>query len=155
MSTTRSQKRKNDQQENTESVSEGFISSVRVENSCNLAQDADIAGPSRPNHPRIDGSFLESLRASLKEEITSEIKTLLLGSQKEMLKLLKPDTRENIRVNNEEETKNELRNFYTPTRSVRKNSTQNNDPCRVVTISNRNAKLHSILPCAGQITPLS
>ena len=44
-----------------------------------------------------------------------------------MLKLLKPETRENVRENVEEETENETRSFYTPTKSVRINSTQNND----------------------------
>ena len=70
--------------------------------------------------------------ASWKEEITSEIKNLLVESQKVMLKLLKPETRENQREKTEEETENETRSFYTPTKSVRINSTQstqNNDPC--------------------------
>ena len=129
MSTTRSQKRRNNQQESTESVSEGFVSPIIVENSCPLDQDAIVAGPSKPKSPRIKGSFLENLRASLKEEITSEIKNLLVESQKEMLKLLKPETRENIKGNTEEETENETRSFYTPTKSVRVNFTQNNDPC--------------------------
>ena len=71
MSTTRSQKRKNNQQESTESVSEGFVSPIMVENSCPLDQDAVVAGPSRAKSPRIEGSFLECLKASLKEEITS------------------------------------------------------------------------------------
>ena len=44
-----------------------------------------------------------------------------------MLKLLKPNTRENIRENVEEELENETRSFYTPTKLVRINSTQN-DP---------------------------
>ena len=44
-----------------------------------------------------------------------------------MLRLLKPETRENVRENVEEETENETRSFYTPTKSVRINSTQNND----------------------------
>ena len=70
---------------------------------------------------------MESLRASLKEEITSEIKILLLESQREMLRIFKPETRENVRENVEEETENETRSFYTPTKSVRNNSTQNND----------------------------
>ena len=78
--------------------------------SCPLDQDATVAGPSKPKFPRIEGSFLESLRASLKEKITSEIKNLLVESQREMLKLLKPETRE---------TENETRNFYTPTKSVK------------------------------------
>ena len=86
MSTTRSQKRRNVQQENSENVSEGFVSPVLAENSCPLDQDADIAGPSRPKSPRVENSFLKSLRASLKEEITSEIKNLIVESQKEMLK---------------------------------------------------------------------
>ena len=127
MSTTRSQKRRNNQQESTESVSEGFVSPIIVNNSCPLEQDVSVAGPSRPKSPRIEHSLLESFRASLKEEITSEIKNLLIESQKEMLKFLKPETRENVRENTEEEAENETRNFYTPTKVVRINSTQNND----------------------------
>ena len=87
MSITRSQKRKNIQQENSENVSEGFVSTVVVENPCFSEQDVGIAGPSRPKSPRIENSLLESLRASLKDEITSEIKGLLIESQKEMQKL--------------------------------------------------------------------
>ena len=125
MSTTRSQKRKNIQQENSEIVSDGFVSPVVVENPCFLEQDVSTAGPSKPKSPRIENSLLESLRASLKEEITSECKNLLIESQKEMMKLLRPETRENVRENVEEETENETRSFYTPTRSVRISSTQN------------------------------
>ena len=44
MSTTRSQKRKNIQQENNETASGGFGSPVVVENSCPLEQDVDVAG---------------------------------------------------------------------------------------------------------------
>ena len=127
MSTTRSQKRRNSQQEAIESVSEGFVSPVVVENSCPLDQDVSMAGPSRPKSPRIEGSLLESLRASLKEEITSVIKNLLVDSQKEMLRLPKPEKRENVRENTEEETENKTRSLYTPTKSVRITSTQNND----------------------------
>ena len=127
MFTTRSQKRKNIQQENNENVSEGFVSPVTIGNSCPLEQDVGIAGPSNPKSPRVESSLLESLRVSLKEEITSEIKNLLIESQKEMLKLLKPNTRENVRENVEEEMENETRSFYTPTKLVRKSSTQN-DP---------------------------
>ena len=73
----------NNQQENNESDSERFVSPIRVENSCPLEQDVIVAGPSKPKSPKgIEGSFLESLRASLKEEITSEIKNLLIESQK-------------------------------------------------------------------------
>ena len=127
MSTTRSQKRKNTQQENSENVSDGFVSTVVVGNHCFSEQDASTAGPSKPKSPRIENSLLESLRASLKEEITSEIKNLLIESQREVMKLLRPETREYIRENVEDGLENETRNFYTPTRSVRISSTQN-DP---------------------------
>ena len=124
MSTTRSQKIKNIQQENSEIVSDGFVSPV-VENPCLSEQDASTAGPSKPKSPRIENGLLQSLRASLKEEITSEIKNLLIESQKEMMKLLRPETRENVRENVEEEVENDTRSFYTPTRLVRISSTQN------------------------------
>ena len=127
MSTPRNQKRKNIQQENSENVSDCFVSPVVVGNPCFPEQDASIAGPSNPKSPRIENSLLESLRASLKEEITSEIKNLLIESQREVMKLLRPETRENIRENVEEGLENETRNFYTPTRSVRISPTQN-DP---------------------------
>ena len=42
-----------------------------------------------------------------------------------MMKLLKPETRENARENVEEGMENKTRSFYTPTRSVRISSTQN------------------------------
>ena len=123
MSTTRSQKRRNDQQSTSENVSEGLISPIVVGNSCPLNQDDEVAGASRPKSPRIENSLLENLRASLKEEITSEIKNLLVESQKEMLKLLKPEIRGSIRENTGEEVEEETRSFYTPTKSV--SSTQN------------------------------
>ena len=126
-STTRSQKRRNDQQSISENVSEGLISPIVVGNPCSLNQDGEAAGPSNSKSPRIENSLLESLRASLKEEITSEIKNLLVESQKEMLKLLKPETRRNIKENTEGKVEEETRNFYTPTKSVRISSTQN-DP---------------------------
>ena len=130
MSTTRSQKRKNIQQENSENVSDGFVSPVVVvvvvvvvENTCFSEQDVSTAGPSKPKSPRIENSLLESLRASLKEEITSDTKNLLIESEKEMMKLLEPETRDNVRENVEEGMENETRSFYTPTRSVRISST--------------------------------
>ena len=124
---TRSQKSRNNQQECTECVSEGLGSPILVENVCHLDQDASIAGPSRPKSPRIENSFLESLRASSKEEITSENKSLLVESQREMLKLLKSKTGENVREKIEEETENETRIPYIPTKSARINSTQSED----------------------------
>ena len=127
MSTTRSQKRRNDQQEGDRNVSEGFVSPIVMEIPCSSNQDVEVAGPSRPKSPRIENSLLENLRASFKEELTSEIKNHLIESQKDMLELLRPKTRENVRNNFDEEMENEARNFYTPTKSVRISSTQN-DP---------------------------
>ena len=101
-----------------------------VENSCLLDQDVDVAGPSKPKSPSVENSFLESLRASLKEEITSEIKNLLVESQKVMLKLLKPETKESVRQSNKEEMENKTRSFYTPTKLVWINSTQNDSTVR-------------------------
>ena len=88
MLSTRSQKRRNNQQESTESVSEGLISPIKLENICHPDQDASIAGPSSAKSPRIENGFLENSRAALKEVITSEIKNLLVASQKKMLRLL-------------------------------------------------------------------
>ena len=127
MSTTRSQKRKNNQQEVVENVSEGFVSPVLAENACSLDQDVVIAGPPKPKSPRVENSVLESLRVSLKEEITSEIKSLLMESQREMLKLLRSETEENVRNSTTDETENETRSFHTPTKTVRINSTSNRD----------------------------
>ena len=57
MSTTRSQKRKNNQQEAIENVSEDFVSPVVAEDYCPLDQEVSVAGPSKPKSPRIEGSF--------------------------------------------------------------------------------------------------
>ena len=65
----------------------------------------------------------------MKGEITSELKSRLADSQKEILKMHKAKTNTNIREEPDEDTDNETRSFYTPTKSVRLNSTQNNDPC--------------------------
>ena len=152
MSTTRSQKRRNNQQENNESVSESFVSPVVAENLCPLDQHVSIVGPSKPKSPRIEGSFFEILRASLKEEITSEIKNLLVESQKEMLKLLKPETRENVRENTEDETENQTRSFYNPTKSGRIISTQNNDPFSSRN-STKNFNIHLGYKNLNQVNP--
>ena len=67
-----------------------------------------MADPSRPKSPRVENSSLESLRVSLKEEITSEIKNLL-KSQRELLKLLRSETGENVKNSTVDETENETR----------------------------------------------
>ena len=74
-----------------------------------------FAGPSRAKSARVENSFLESLRATLKEEITLEIKGLLIESQKEQLKLLKSKAGENVRQESENTVEGDSRTFYTPT----------------------------------------
>ena len=125
---TRSQKRRNNQQENTESVSEGLYSPVLVENVNYVEQDVIVTGLPGAKSSRFKNSVLKSLRAALKEEITSKIKGLLLEYQGELLKLLKPKTGENIKEEAEDTLEDEPRSFHTPTRSVRINSIQTNDP---------------------------
>ena len=63
-------------------VSGIVVSTVLNENTSLGEPDVMIAGPSNANSPRIENSILESLRASLKEEITSEIKILFSGNPK-------------------------------------------------------------------------
>ena len=94
-----------------------------------------MTAPSRAKYPRVENSSLEGLRASLKEEITSEVQNLFAESQRELLQMLKTKTSEY--VDEEEETilENETRSFYTPTESVRINSTQPTTHVQVVTVS--------------------
>ena len=80
---TRSQKRKMNLQENTKNVSEVLVSPIWVENIILGETAAWIMGPSRAESPRVKNSTFEILIASLKEEITSKIKGLLLESQRE------------------------------------------------------------------------
>ena len=66
-----------------------------------------VAGHSSAKSHRIKNSILESLRTSLEEAITSEIKNLLIESQWEMLKLLKPKAGKNTREEDENDLENE------------------------------------------------
>ena len=129
MSTTRSQKKKNNQQENSEKVCEYLVSPIVTENNHSVDQDVGSPGPSRAKSHRVESSVLESLRTSLKDEITSELKSFLTDSQKEILRLLNAKTNTNVREEPDEEFANETRSIYTPTRVVRITSTQNNEPC--------------------------
>ena len=89
---TRSQKRRNTQQESIGSVSVSLFSPA-LAGSANLVElHVAVTGPSKDKSHRIKNSPLENLRNSLKEEITSEIKGLLLEPQRELLKLLKQKT---------------------------------------------------------------
>ena len=61
--------------------------------------------------------------------MTSEIKGVLLESQRELFKLLRPKTRENINEDSADRLEDETRTFYTSTRSLRNISTQKTEPC--------------------------
>ena len=129
MSTTRNQRSTNNQQENYESASEYLVSPIVTENNHFVDHDVRSPGPSRSKSPRVESSALESLRTSLKDEITSELKSLSADSQKEILRLFEAKTNTNVREAPDEDTEIETRSFYTPTESGRINSTRNNDPC--------------------------
>ena len=138
MSTTRSQKRRNNLQESSKNVSEGLISPVVVENQNFLEQGASTMGPSNVKSPRIENSVLESLRPSLIEEITSKIKRLLIESQKEMMKFLRPKTGECTMEEDENDREKDTRSFYTPTKSVRIKSTHDTSTSRNNKLANTN-----------------
>ena len=106
-----------------------MISPVFEEIKVEVDQDVLFAGPSSAKLPIVENSILESLRASLKDEIPSEIKNSLAEFQSEILKLLKPKTSQDVREEPDNKPENETRNFYTPTKSVWINSTENDDSC--------------------------
>ena len=111
---TRSQreKRRNVPQESNENERESMVSPIVVENESPVDQDVLVAGPSRARSPRVEHGSLESLRVTLKEKITSEIKNLLADSQKELLIMLKPKTGEGSDEGGEIPLENERRSFY-------------------------------------------
>ena len=76
----RSQERKNNYQESTESVSENIVSPVLNKIVDLGEQDVMVASPLRAMSPRVENSVLECLRASLKEENNSEMKGQLMES---------------------------------------------------------------------------
>ena len=111
---SRSQKSKatrQDVKEIPEVVDPNLISPGSVENVDPNERNVLIAGPSRPKSPRVEGNLLEKFRASLKEEINSEIKTLIIEFQKELMKLLKHESEENSNKNVEISQGNETREF--------------------------------------------
>ena len=63
----------------------------------------------------------------MKAAITSEIRSLHVESQRELLKLPKPKTGKKIGEGSETFLESESRSFYTPTKSVRIGNVQNND----------------------------
>ena len=77
------------------------------EDDTHVVQGVSVAGSLNPKSPRIENSVKKSLRISLKDEITSEIKYLLAESHREMLSLPKSRANENSREEPENEPENE------------------------------------------------
>ena len=85
-----------------------------------------VAGSARANSPKIEPGTFESSRDSLREEITSEIKGLLMETEREFLRTVGPKTKPNENEENEQDIESKSRNFDTLTTSVTISSTQNN-----------------------------
>ena len=66
-------------------MNESLVHPISVENVGLGDQNVILVEPSSAKSPRVERSELENLKASLKEERTSEIKGLLVQSQKELL----------------------------------------------------------------------
>ena len=115
---TRIQRKKNIQQENVSDCNFSFVLVVNVDLD---ESDVMVAGPFKAKSPGVEGCALERIRVSLKEEITSERKGLVLESQNELLKLLKSKPNANAPRENEKAQETSLV-FYTPPRFVKKNN---------------------------------
>ena len=68
--------------------------------------------------PQVDQSF-ENLKASLRKEITEEVKTLREPSQKELIMTTRSSNLENRPSNNDEVLKTPISASLTPTKTVR------------------------------------
>ena len=91
------------QQKITENSDETLVFSLLSENVVREEQEVMVA-----KSPGIEYSVLESLRATLKEEITSQIRGVLIESQNELLKMLKPISKGNETKENEQNQEKEL-----------------------------------------------
>ena len=63
-----------------------MVSPIVVGTEGPVDQGVSVSGVSQAKSPRVENSSLENLRASLKEEITSEIENLVAGSQRVLSK---------------------------------------------------------------------
>ena len=84
---TKSHKRKNNQQEGIEKVIDSLVSPISVQSVGIGNQGVKKEGASSAKSPSVGNSDLENLRLSLKEKFISEIEALLIESQKKLLKL--------------------------------------------------------------------
>ena len=68
--------------------------------------------------PQVDQSF-ENLKASLRKELTEEVKTLLEQSQKELIKAIRSSNLENRPDAKDEVLETPVSVMFTPTKTVR------------------------------------
>ena len=108
-----------------------MVSLTVVENERPVGQDVLLESPFRAKTTWVENSSLESLKASLEAELTSEIKNLLAEYQKELLKFIEPKVGECINEDEETSLESEIRRLFTPTKSIRIKSTQN----KIVTLT--------------------
>ena len=102
--TTRSQKRK---------AAEEIAPSVDTPISGNNSEESLIAGPSKS--PRVQPENLDEIKTSLRKEIMSALSKFLAKNQKEMLRLLAPNTKARDNhpdvENSDSETENVLHSY--------------------------------------------
>ena len=104
-------------------VNSDFVSLLLVQTVFLGDQNVMSTGPSCPNSTGVENSELERLKPFLKEEITSEIKILLVESQKQLLRLLKAENKEN--PSEILDSTLETEEFHTSKKTVRIRGTQN------------------------------
>ena len=89
-------------------VSPGLVETVDPKE-----QDVLIVDSACPKYLTVERSELERMRASLKDEIKSEIQSVFLAFRKKLFKLPKPRIEDNIAENLEPVQENVTREFYT------------------------------------------
>ena len=78
----------------------------------------DLLVPSHPVSRTVFWRVLKGFRASSKKELFLAVKDLLIESQRDVLELLTPETRENENEDNET-LENEYRKFWASHKSVK------------------------------------
>ena len=106
---TRSQKRRTANQEVAERVSSDSVAPVLIDVG---EQNVLVVVPSRPEPSRLENNNLEKLRASREAQITLKMKMLLVKSQRELPKLLKPSNEERTTEHSESAHKHKREGLY-------------------------------------------
>ena len=100
-------------QQVVEVIRPNLVSAGLVETVDPKEQDVLIVDSACPKYLTVERSELERMRASLKDEIKSEIQSVFLAFRKKLFKLPKPRIEDNIAENLEPVQENVTREFYT------------------------------------------